>query len=95
MSTLQQGIEIPRPPFKIKWHFADFEIGDSKAIPFTTPDGITNNNARETTRFRVAASAYGKRNGRIYISRTTYEDGNGEPGNIKMMRVWRTAWNMK
>lgn len=84
MSTLQQGIEIPRPPFKIKWHFADFEIGDSKAIPF-------DNNEREVTRFRVAASAYGKRNDRVYVSRTTYEDGNGEAGDIKMLRVWRTA----
>tara|TARA_R100000742_G_C4241476_1_gene61101 strand:- start:243 stop:497 length:255 start_codon:yes stop_codon:yes gene_type:complete len=84
MNEIVSGIEIPRPPFKIKWHFGDFEVGDSKAIPFE-------NNQQEVTRFRVAASAYGKRNGRVYVSRTTYEDGNGEAGDIKMLRVWRTV----
>ena len=83
MKDIVSGIEIPRPPFKIKWYFGDFEIGDSKAIPYE-------NNEREVTRFRVAASAYGKRNDRVYVSRTTYEDGDGEPGDIKMLRVWRT-----
>ena len=76
MSEIEQGIEIPLPPFKIKWHFGDFEIGDSKAIPYE-------NNELEVTRFRVAASAYGKRNGKVFISRSNFEDG------VRMLRVWR------
>jgi len=76
MSEIEQGIEIPRPPFRIKWHFGDFEIGDSKAIPYE-------DNQLEVTRFRVAASAYGKRNGKVFISRSNFEDG------VRMLRVWR------
>tara|TARA_R110000751_G_scaffold307217_1_gene427767 strand:- start:427 stop:681 length:255 start_codon:yes stop_codon:yes gene_type:complete len=83
MSTIEKGIDIPHPPFKIKWHFRDFEIADSKAIPFE-------NNELEVTRFRVAASAFGKRNNLTFVSRTTYENGKGEPGDIKMLRIWRT-----
>tara|TARA_R100000935_G_scaffold31209_2_gene51733 strand:- start:1969 stop:2205 length:237 start_codon:yes stop_codon:yes gene_type:complete len=76
MSEIEQGIEIPRPPFKIKWHFGDFEIGDSKAIPYE-------DNQLEVTRFRVAASAYGKRTGKVFISRSNAEDG------VRVLRVWR------
>ena len=76
MSEIEQGIEIPLPPFKIKWHFGDFEIGDSKAIPYE-------DNELEVTRFRVAASAYGKRNGKAFISRNTVED------DVRVLRVWR------
>jgi hypothetical protein len=76
MSKIEQGIEIPHPPFKIKWHFGDFEIGDSKAIPYE-------DNELEVTRFRVAASAYGKRNGKVFTSRSNFEDG------VRMLRIWR------
>lgn len=83
LPVLDKNVEIPSPPYTNKWHFANFEIGDSRAIP-------VEDNQLEATRFRVAASAYGKRNNRTYLSRTTYENGKGKPGKIKMLRIWRT-----
>jgi len=76
MSEIEQGIEIPYPEYKGKWRFHEYEVGDSSAIPYE-------DNELEVTRFRVAASAYGKRNGKAFISRSTVED------DIKVLRVWR------
>jgi hypothetical protein len=51
-------------------------VGDSAAIPYK-------DNELEVTRFRVAASAFGKRNDKVFTSRITKEKGK------KMLRVWR------
>ena len=73
---LDKNVEIPHPEYKGKWKFHEYEVGDSSAIPF-------DDNQLEVTRFRVAACAYGKRNGKAFISRNTVED------NIRVLRVWR------
>jgi len=76
MTVINKDVEIPYPLYRIKWGFHEYEVGDSAAIPYK-------DNELEVTRFRVAASAFGKRNDKVFTSRITKEKGK------KMLRIWR------